>query len=200
MQKGSVPPLNKRIFCLMLALIVAALGFGALAEAIPSATVETIMSVSSVVSSTGAALPESFSVELAPQSEAAEKVIEEIAEAVQTQPVTAYFGETAMAAIAEKLPAEVNVSALKLHELTAVKVEAYDSSYGDIVLTLTPSIEYAENAVIVVLVGMWIDGELVWTPMDAVIIDGQISVVFTQDVLADGNSELLFALLSTESV
>lgn len=198
MQKGSVPPLNKRIFCLMLVAIVAVLGFSALAEAVPSVTVETIVNVSSVVSSTGATLPESFAVKLAPQSEAATAVIEEITQVVQTQPVASYFGETTIAAVAEKLPAEVSVDSLKLNELTAVKVEAYDSSFGDIVLTLTPAVEYAENAVIVVLVGMWVDGELVWTPMDAVVIDGQISVTFTQDVLADGSSELLFALLSAE--
>lgn len=190
--------MNKRIFCLMLVAIVAVLGFSALAEAVPSVTVETIVNVSSVVSSTGATLPESFAVKLAPQSEAATAVIEEIAQVVQTQPVASYFGETAIAAVAEKLPAEVSVDSLKLNELTAVKVEAYDSSFGDIVLTLTPAVEYAENAVIVVLVGMWVDGELVWAPMDAVVIDGQISVTFTQDVLADGSSELLFALLSAE--
>lgn len=198
MQKGSVLPLNKRIFSMMLVLVMAALGFSALAEAVPSVTIDSIVNVSSVVSSTGVALPESFEIAVNPQSAAAAAVIEEIATVAQTQPVAVYFGETAMAAISEKLPESVTTDTLKLSELTAISVADYNSSYGDITLTITTATEYDDDTVVVVLVGMWVDGELIWMPMDAVVVDGQVCVVFTQDVLADGNSELLFALLTAE--
>ena len=192
--------MNKRIFSMMLVLMVAIASFSfACAEAVPSVTIETVVNVSTAVSSTGVVLPETFKVEVVPQSETVVKVVEEIAEVVKAAPVATYFGEEVMAAVAEKLPVEVETSALKLNELTTLKVAEYDAAYEDVVVTLALTAEYAEDDAIVVLVGIVVDGVLTWVPMDATIVDGQVNVTFTQEILtAAGEGEMLFALLRAE--
>ena len=192
--------MNKRILSMMLVLMIAFASFSfACAEAVPSVTVETVVTVAAATSSTGAVLPETFKVEIVPQSETAVKVIAEITEAVKSAPVASYFGEEVMTAVAAKLPAAVETTALKLNELTTVTVAEYDASYEDVVVTLALTAEYADDDAIVVLVGIVVDGVLTWIPMDATIVDGQVNVTFTQEVLiAAGDSEMLFALLRAE--
>lgn len=192
--------MNKRILSMMLVLMIALATFSfACAEAVPSVTVETVVTVAGATSSSGVVLPETFKVEIAPQSEAAAKVIAEITEVVKAAPVATYFGEEVMTAVAEKLPATVETAALKLNELTTVTVAEYDASYEDVVVTLALTAEYADDDTIVVLVGIVVDGVLTWVPMDATIVDGQVNVTFTQEVLtAAGSNEMLFALLRAE--
>ena len=196
--------MNKRIFSMMLVLMIAFASFScACAEAVPSVTVETVVTVAAATSSTGAVLPETFKVEVVPQSETATKVIAEITEAVKAAPVASYFGEEVIKAAVAKLPAAVaakaEAPALVLNELTTVTVSEYDASYEDVVVSLALTAEYADNDAIVVLVGIMVDGVLTWVPMDATIVDGQVNVTFTQEVLsAAGDSEMLFALLRAE--
>lgn len=190
--------MNKRILSMMLVLMLAFAGF-ACAEAVPSVTVETVVTVAGATSSTGVVLPETFKVEVVPQSETAVKVIAEITEAVKAAPVASYFGEEVMTAVAAKLPVAVETTALKLNELTTVTVAGYDATYEDVVVTLALTADYADDDTIVVLVGIVVDGVLTWVPMDATIVDGQVNVTFTQEVLtAAGSNEMLFALLRAE--
>lgn len=192
--------MNKRILSMMLVLMIAFASFSfACAEAVPSVTVEAVVTVAAATSSAGVVLPETFKVEVIPQSETAVKVIAEITEAVKAAPVASYFGEEVMTAAAAKLPVAIDTAALKLNELTTVTVAEYDASYEDVVVVMALTAEYADDDNVVVLVGIVVDGVLTWIPMDATIVDGQVNVTFTQEVLtaAEGN-EMLFALLRAE--
>lgn len=189
--------MNKRIFSMILVLLFAF----ACAQAAPSVTVETVVTVTTATTSSGVVLPETFKIEVVPQSETVVKVVAEIVEAVKAAPVAEYFGTEVVAAAVAKLPtaAAVDTAALKLNELTTVTVSAYEASYEDVVVTMALSADYADDDVIVVLVGVMVDGVLTWVPMDAEIIDGQVNVTFTQDFLTTaGDSEILFALLRAE--
>lgn len=192
-------PLNKRFISMLLALLFVLTGFAFAEQAAPSVTVDSLITVTGAVSTSGAILPESFKLAVAPKSETALKLTSEIDEAAKAAPVINYFGAETAISVAAKLPEGVSADTLKLAELTTITVSEYDESYADVVVTIAAAAEYADDTTVVVLVGVVTDDAIVWIPLDAVVVDGQISVVFTQDVLtAAADSELVFALLTAE--
>lgn len=190
--------MNKRIICVLMALVLASLGC-AFAETVPSVTVADVVTVTEAVSSTGVPLPADFAVNVAPQNETSTALIAEIAEFVKSAPVAEFFGNDVAMTIATQLPEGTDVSALKLSELQPMVISNYDEACGDVVMTVSAAVEYADGAAVVALAGISGETGIVWYPLEASVTGGKVEVKFTQEVLtAAAGNEICFALLSAE--
>ena len=155
--------------------------------------------VTGVASSTGAVLPATFAVEPVAEPTATEKVVLDAITAAATSAdnLAAFFGTQTMMAVTATV-AGVDVSKLTLDEAFPLTVADYDVSFGDITVTMSLAKQYADGDVVVALVGIVnADGTITWTPVQATVVEGELAITFTQDILgAAGTNELVFALLS----
>lgn len=193
---------NAIIMLLVIAML--ALPFGACAEqAVPSITISDVVNVvDTVATASGVEVSEGFLVELTEKSEQAEAVFSEVMNVVQqNKPVVEFFGEEVIAnAIAEvKLPVEVKSENLKLDEFFTLNVANYEEVYNDVEVVFEFVTQYKEETTLLAMVGIITADGIVWIPLQAEVIDGQVKVLFTQDVLQKVMvSEAVFSLLRAE--
>lgn len=190
--------MNKRIFSLVLVLVLA-LASLTVAFAESSATLAVVATpvVKSMVSSTGVVLPADFTVTPVEETLATQALTEEIAAAITAGTLEDIFGEEAVALINQAVLGLTNVSDLKVEEVFPLTVANYSAAYGDVAITLELPTEYADDAIVVVLVGYTDDnGELVWTVAEVEIVDGDLVVTLTVEALtAAANGDLTVAIL-----
>ena len=187
----------KRHVLSLLLVLVLALASVAYATSVPSITVNDLVKVESAVSSTGVALPANFSVNIAVESETVKSMTETLQSLTTADEVSNFFGQEAMDAVSAKLPTSMNVADLKLAELSSLSFSNYDAACGDVIVSIMPAAQYSDGDTVVVLVYVMVDGQMTWVPMDAMVVNGEVSITFTQDVLtAVGDGELVFALMS----
>lgn len=193
--------MNKRVFSIALALILA-LASMACAFAAPDSPDSTSVGevkVTGVASSTGAVLPATFAVAPVEVPTATEKVVLDAitAAATSADSLADFFGTQTMMAVTATVTG-VDVSKLTLDEAFPISVASYDVTFGDITVTMSLAKEYADGDVVVALVGIVnADGTITWTPVQATVVEGELAITFTQDLLsAAGTNELVFAVLS----
>ena len=133
---------------------------------------------------------------VAEPTEETKAVLAEIEKVVAAgTPVVEYFGEKAAAdikaAVAEK------AEALKLDEL--VPVVSSGVVDGVATVTVRTAASYTKDDAVVVLAGVTINGEKVWTVLNYTIVDGKLVITFPEEIaalLADGVIDL--AILSAK--
>lgn len=190
----------KKIACVLVTLMMLTMACGAFAEATPSVT------LGEIVVPAGVAYSEDFSISMTaikPDTvEAA--VFEEIASFVETEKVTAYFGEEVMITAQQYLPEELDVSALVMDELFPLETEGYEATYGDVEAVFEFVTAYEEGTVLLAMVGILPaegeDAEIVWVPMPAEVLEGgKVKITFTQVTLELLNeNQAVLALLRAE--
>ena len=191
--------MNKRIFSLVLVLVLALASLTvAFAEASPVAAVVTTPTVKGVVSATGVALPASFQVIGNLATPATTALAAQIASAIQAGTVESIFGAEAVAAINLAIQGVTTIGALKVNEVFPMSVVNYDTTYGDVIVTVELPTAYEPGATIVVMVGYYnAANELVWEVAPAQIdANGDLVLTLSADALAAGAiSDLTVALL-----
>ena len=189
--------MNKRLFSIALALVLM-LGCCAFAASKSIAVGDvTDAKVTGVTSSTGAEVPAGFAVTPVAVTETTKAVVDDIAKAADAGDLPTYFGATAMAEIAAKVP-NVDVGSLKLDEVFPFTDVNYASTVGDVTVNMRLTKDYKVGDVIVALIGVLSAGNVAWTPVDATVVDGgEVAVTLPQAILEAGaTNELVFALLS----
>lgn len=192
----------------LVAVVAMVLTLGVASAAIPSKTTTDIAAKPEILTTTGAQVSESFTVEQAEDKAPVVKEIAKIAEAVNTQgkaPVE-YFPAEVQAVIAEKLPEVADLKALEMNEFVSIATTGYDATYGDVSVAFDVVSTYAPGQKVVALVGVYsgaldANGEFVveWIPMNAAVnSDGRVQVDFTADALTkmQGAYAASLALLS----
>ena len=191
--------MNKRVFSLVLALVLALASLTvAFAESSPVAAVVTTPTVTSVVSATGVALPASFQVVANLATPATTALAAQIASAIQAGTVESIFGAEAVAAINLAIQGITTIGALKVNEVFPATVVNYDTTYGDVIVTMQLPTAYAPGATIVALVGYYnAANELVWVVADALINNnGDLVLTLSTDALVAGTvTDITVALL-----
>lgn len=180
--------MTKKLLGIILALVMVFSMTQALAQAatVPSKTTQDMASVASLVSAeTGIALPASFQVALQAPSIAAEQVLADLFAFTQTAPPASYFPEEVRIELAKLLPEWVDVNTLALNEFVTLGVIDYDEAYGDVIISFEFATEYADGQPIVALVGVKQDDseDIVWTALQAEVVDGLVKIHFTKEVL-----------------
>ena len=190
--------MNKRIFSLVLALVLALASLTvAFAESSPVIATVTTATVASVVSASGVELPADFTVTANDATAATTALAATIASALQAGDVAGVFGDEAAAAISQVILGKANASDLKVEEVFPLTVANYSETYGDIIVTLDLPADYASDAVMVALIGYYdANGELVWIVAEAEVVAGQLVLTLDAATLAaNTDGEFTVALL-----
>lgn len=131
-----------------------------------------------------------------------QEVVEEIIEHVQEKPLAEFFTEEAISAAVEYLPPAVKIESLVMDEIFVMDVQNYETHYGDVEARFQFVTEYKDNTPLVAMVGiMNEDGAITWIPMQATVVEGMVSIAFTQEVLEivnAGSHRVVMALLRAE--
>ena len=190
--------MNKRIFSLVLALVLALASLTvAFAESSATAAVVTIPVVKSMVSSTGVVLPADFLVTPVEETLATQALAKDIAAAITAGSLETVFGEEAVALIDQAVLGLTTVSALKVQEVFPMTVVNYSAAYGDVAITLELPTEYAANDIVVVVIG-YVDaeGNQVWVVVDVEIVDGDLVITLPVEALSAAvNADLTCVIL-----
>lgn len=129
-------------------------------------------------------------------------VVDKIVEHVQEKPIVELFTEETVAAVVEKLPETVQASNLVMDEIFVMNVENYETAYGDVETRFQFVTDYEEDTVLVAMIGViGEDGNIIWIPMDALVVEGMVNIVFTQEILElvqSGNENVIMALLRAD--
>lgn len=176
--------MKKMIALFLAAMMVMGVAF-AVAEGVPSKTVDDVIDVLGY-ESTGETPKADFAIILDPKAPMAEAELNKILAFVQGGKAPKdYFGEGL-------LPADVDV--LELMELVGITAENYDPAYGDVTAQIRFGTAYkaAQSVYPLVKLDAWQNAE--GTAQD----DGTVKITFTQDQLAALNgAQGLLTVLST---
>ncbi len=177
----------------LVAAVAMVLTLGTASAAVPSKTTTDIAGKTEIVSTTGAQVSASFTVEQAGDKAPVVEEIIKISEAVNAQgkaPVE-YFPAEVQAAIAEKLPEVTSLKSLEMNEFISISTTGYDATYGDVDVAIDVVSTYKAGQKVVALAGIYsgardANGEYAveWIPLDAKVVDdGRVQVTFTADAL-----------------
>ena len=202
-----------------LALVVAALlalSTMAAFAATPSKTTSDLAKIdaASIETSTGVAVADDFVIAIPAEDPAkVTEVVEGLYEDTTKggKPVIAYFDDETADAIADLLPAGVNLEELELNELISLVIENYDEAYGDIDIVFYFNTQYKPepDQYLVAVLGNYsadkaaqVEAEdgVEWTALEAEgQDDGGVKVTFTQDALiaAEEAEVSMLGILST---
>ena len=179
--------MNKRIFSLVLALMLALASLTVAFAATESPTIDTVtkVTVAGVVSATGAALPADLIVDAKEETPATIATASTISAALASGNLAAVVGDDAVAAINQAILGKASITSLKVEEVFPLSVVNWADSYGDIIVTLDLPADYASDAVIVALVSYYnANGQLVWVVADSAIVNGQLCLTISAADLA----------------
>lgn len=190
--------MSKKLFCLALVLMMV-VSTAALAEALPSRTVESSWSAGQPATSGAQPAPDFAISPALTESEEATTVYTDILTYVNTSaaPVAEFFGADVVTAIAALVP-DVETADLELTDFFPMTLANYDASYGDVTVPFTSLIPYEAGSTVVALLGIIAeDGTVTWLPLAAEVnAEGQVVVTFTAEALAlVGDSEIVLAFL-----
>ena len=108
-----------------------------------------------------------------------------------------YFPADVQSAIGAKLPAGTTADDLKLSELISLGAYNLDDAGDTIVSTIGFATEYTADQTIAVVFGYKdASGNMVWTTLDAVVVNGMLKVTFPVDLLKLAGSDAVLAVLS----
>ena len=135
------------------------------------------------------------------EEEESETAVEQI-EAITTYlkqdaVVTNYFTPEVKLAMAALLPVETDLSKLKLNELISIGIGEYQPTYGDIIATFQFPTQFELTQTVSVLIGYPDQtGVLIWQPLLTVIEEGNLKMVFPNELMADIGPQAILAVLS----
>ena len=167
------------------------------AAAAPSITISDVVVVTEIAQEEGAApLPADLIVVPDPWSATLQTVKAGIVATAKTAPAATYFGNEAVSGVLAAMPASVTVDALKVDELNALRIANYMPECGYLIVKLTTVANYTADTNIAVLVGTWVNGQIVWTPVEAYIENSVLCIKLPVEILTAANgSELIYAVL-----
>lgn len=198
--------MGRRICSILVAIALLAVGAVSCAEQLPSPAMPTCVDAE-LTGSGSVAVKEDFAIQLAADTEIAAAVLAEVQEFVEAKKIAKYFDEESMAAAAECLPENYDVENLMLAEIFALTVENYVVEYGDVEATFAFAAEYADDAILLGMVGL-VSGDpvqedssgITWIPVPAAVRDGRVVLSISQALLEQiSNSEAaVFVLLQDQ--
>ena len=101
----------------------------------------------------------------------------------QGQAVAGYFG--------------IDMPDLVLSEYVSLGINNYQADYGDVTATFGFATVYQEGQPVVVMFGYKDEnGNIVWTALNAKIVDGEVQIDFPSELLLLAGSEAILAILS----
>jgi len=187
--------MNKKILAFVMALVLCFSCVSALAT--ESKTTSDVVAVTITIASSSDTAEEPIVVVITEPTVETQAVLAEIAETVAAgAPVVEYFDEETAAAI--KTVAGEKTEALQLDEL--VPMVSSGVVEGAATITVRTAASYTEDDAVVVLAGVTINGEKVWTVLTYTIVDGELVITFPEEIaalLADGVIDL--AILSDKA-
>lgn len=133
--------------------------------------------------------PDTFKIYVADPSDVAQQQIKDLYDYVNaadgTKAPAGFFSDDVQAEIGAKLPEGVSLEDLQVNEIISLKVEDYDTTFGDVVVQMAFATVYDADAVVVVLLTLIsADGTMEQVTVDASVnADGTLSITYTQDVL-----------------
>ena len=162
--------MNKKILAPVAALVLCLFTVSAFAEAVPSKTTSDVVAVQS----TG-----SVTVAVAQPTAATTAILEEVAALANSNvSVVEYFG---IQDVVAELGDETVAADLKVDELFPIVVSGAPA--GDTVVTVSTAAVYTEADKPIVLVSTVVDGKIVWKPVQYTIVNGQLVLTFTEELL-----------------
>jgi len=181
----------KRFISLMIAALLICSMASAFA-AVPSKTTTNATVVTTVTTSTGVEIAETFAVSVQEDSEPVAKEIEKIFTFVSegNAPIE-YFPVEVKEEIIAKLPETIVDAEIEINEFVTVDIADYAEEYGDVEISFSFTTVYAPEQTIVALVGIY-NGEVdengepivEWIVLDAIVNeDGSVAITFTQDAM-----------------
>lgn len=174
--------MKKILLTLALALVLAVQFTAAFATASP--TTADLYKVE-LAKPDGSPAPAGLLIAAIPETETALKVLEDVAETTQGQPVVpSYFADQAED-IAKVLPEGTDAAALKLNELASLVVSGYEADMGDIAARLSFPTLFDATKPVLVLVGLVEGEEVVWEVVQQAGADaeGKVIVLFPSELL-----------------
>lgn len=187
--------MGKKWISLMLTLVLLCVSVSAFAAA--SKTTRDLTNVLQTINETGVPLGTMVGIngELSAQTRTELAAI--TAFVAGNKPAVEYFGADVQAAAASQLPAGVAASSLILSECVSLTIGDYQTSYGDITSTIGFATQFDADQPIVVLFGYTdANGNMVWQPLQAVVVNGMVRITFPADLLEKAGSSATLAILS----
>ncbi len=111
-------------------------------------------------------------------------------------PVIEYFDVETQAEIIATLPTTVVAENLKMDEYIPVSITA--GTTGAVKLTLTTTATYSVSQTVVPMVGVTINGKVVWKVVSYTIVDGQIILDIPEDLVELMGDSAIISILSAE--
>ena len=161
--------MNKKVVALAVALVLCLTCVSALAGA--SKTTQNVISTTTTSSD--------VSVVVAQPTAETKAILEEIAELANNNvSVAEYFGIEDI-----ELADGLIVDELKVDELFPVILTG--TVTGSATVTLSTAASYTEEDAVVVLVGIMVDGEMVWTQLECTVENGKLVVTIPEEIAAE---------------
>ncbi len=150
-----------------------------------------MVTVSPAESVTGVEVSDDFVINVAEPTEAIEKEVEAIAQAVAEAPIVTYFPEEIQTVLAELVE---DPAALIGYEVAAVAADNYDPEYGDVAAGISFATEFPEGSEVIVMIKT-VD----WSVQKVVVEDGKLKVTFTaEELVFMENGAALMLVLANE--
>lgn len=100
--------------------------------------------------------------------------------------VIEYYAPEVMESVAQIVPEGTDMAALTLHEFYTVDVINYSESENDVEAVFEFATQYEEGMLLVAMIGILPEGgegEIVWMPLNAQVVEGKVKILFTKEVL-----------------
>ncbi len=184
--------------CLMLAVIlglISILACSACAENAMSPTLTVVLD--KLTAADGSALQDGFLIEVIETeaySDSVTALFDKISTALQDgKPISDYFDEAVMEAIADIEPASEN---LMVAEYIPIHISGLYEGIGDVDASFTVPGTYSDDDVVVAVFGLLNGEEMEWIPFQAKVVEGDVVVTFTQEAFEKvGTNETVLLLL-----
>ena len=187
-----------RILCILAVAILLTISAVACAEQLPSPTLKTDVTVG-IVSEGSPVVKDSFTIQLIEGTEAVDEVL---ARAQQAKQIEDLFDEETLKDAAEYLPENLETEKLMLAELYTMTVDNYDADYGDVDICCEFSVEYADDAVLLGMIGLAMEesAEIAWTPIRATAEKGNVMLSLPRELLEQisNGGDAVFLLLQNQ--
>ncbi len=196
--------MKKRLSILLAVVLVLSMSSVALAT-VPSKTTADLVKVIGVASSTGAALPVKVTIPTPEKSTVANDELMAIVTYTKQSgtSLVSYFGQVVQDEIKALMPEGFGLDKLTMNEFLPLTLVDYKPEYSDLVCSFTFATVYTDGQPIVAMIGIKNESTVTWFVQKAEVVNGMVSISFTQDVLTkiqDAKGDFVLAILSEASL
>lgn len=164
---------------------------------VPSKTTEDLTRVVKIETKTGTAGNALIWVDRTP-FELAKTQLKEIKTFLSKKNTIAnYFSDEVKKGMSALLPAETDLTKLRMSEYVALGIGDYDATMGDVSATFQFPTAFGTNKTVIAMVGYPAsDGTVIWQALKTTVVNGNLLLVFPADLMTKIGHDAILAVLS----